>query len=309
MLSIILRVTQAISIPQLSNPTEATSQLLTLNNATLGSDSPEDRFHTSTSIGPGFLPVNSTLLNALSFLADMSSRDHDEIVPANIWVAPGAQDVRITTEDDYQAKYLLWGVYQGLEYMIHNKRFNEALLTLKLDQEIVGRIWIVLASDPLLGLASNHSTQSVTQHRDHSWTALNITAGQASLANENRNNTILMGDQIKVGVETIRNAVRLTRFDVFLVCYAALVDISSLNPDSQLNDFYSKSPLDKVFIKIFPWRPSVKIGQVIGLMEFIPRAMLNSENGFREVTFYMNVGEHKLLEGSIVKGRLHATPL
>lgn len=306
-LSIIFRAIQAISIPQLSNPTDATNQLLTLNNTTLGSDSPETRFHTSASIGPTFVPINSTLVNALFFLAEMASRDHDEIVPADTWIAPNTSEVHITTEDDIQAKYLLWGVYQGLEFMIHNKRFHEVLLTLRFDQEIVGKIWIMLLPNPLLNLASINSTGGVTQQRDRPWTAFDTTAVQPSLANVDTNDTILMDDQVKVGVETIQNAKKLTRFDVFFVCYTALVDISHVKPDSQMNDFYSESPLDNVFIKFDQWRPSVKISHVIQLMVFLPRAMLSSQYGFREVDFYMNVGGHKLLEGNIIKGRLPAT--
>lgn len=307
-LSTIFRAIQAISIPQLSNPEVAPNQLLSLNNATLGSDSPESSFDTSTVIGPEFLSIDATLMNALYFLAEMSSRDHDELVSATTWIAPNFDEVRITTEDDIPAKYLLWGVYQGLEYMIHNKRFDEVLLTLRFDQEIVGKIWFVPSSEPpKSSLASINVTQGVTQLLNHSRISFDATAIQASLANVDSNNTVLMEENAQVGMNTIRKAARLTRFDVFLVCYAALVDMANFPPDSQMRDFVSQSSLNKVFIKISQWHPSVKIRHVIQVMIFLPKTMLRSEEGFREVSFYANINGHKGLEGNIVKGRVPAT--
>lgn len=289
----------AISPPPIS--LNVADSLLTSKNVTLRSDLP-DSFHVIPSIGAEFLPVNPTLVSILQFMAELSYRDHNESVAADTWSVPDASDVTIVTEEAIQAKYLLWGVFAGIEYMIKYKRFHEVFLTLRWESEKVGEIWLVL-SKPVLNLAFNTSAQSLTRRLDTLRGEHNTTAVEAMLTDLHVvNETKALGTEDSVGISNLPGGGPLTRFDVFLVCYAALIHLSLAKPESQMGDFIAESPLSTVFIYMFKWGPGLTVRYAIQVMIYLPRSMLDSPQGFREVTFNLRLDGRSVLQGTLNKG-------
>jgi len=308
---ILAGLTAVYATPVLQPPISlsVTEPSLAANNVTFRSGFPDPRFRVSPSIGADFIPVNPTLLSILFFMAGMSYRDHNESVAANAWTAPGAPEVVIATEDVIQAKYLLWGAFAGVEYMIKYQRFQELLLTLRFEREIVGRIWI-LPPNSVLNLRLNTSTPSLTQRSNHPWAQHNSREVEAMLPDLGAvNNTIPLATDFSVRMVSLPSGAALTRFDVFLVCYAALVHMSLAKPESLMENFVSRGRLNIVFIYMLKRGPGVKIYRAIQVMLHLPRAMLSSPEGFREVAFTLRLDRIKVLEGSIDKGRVLPTLL
>ncbi len=290
----------AISRPPIT--TKVADSLLASNNITLTSGRPDARFHVSPSIGPELLPINPTLVNILHFMAELACKDHNESVAADTWSTPDASEVTIVTQEAIQTKYLLWGIFEGIEYMIKNKRFHEVFLTLRWESEKVGEIWL-MPSELAVNLALNTSAQSLTQQSDNSRTRSNSTGVRKMLPDSqvvNEVNALAM--DISVGISTLPGGGPLTRFDVFLVCYAAMIHLSLAKPETRMEDTVSKSPLSSVVIHMFRWGPGAKVYQAIQLMIYLPRAMLDSPQGFREITFNLRVDGRTVIQGTINKG-------
>jgi len=193
--------------------------------------------------------------------------------------------------------------------MIKYQRFQELLLTLRFEREIVGRIWI-LPPNSVLNLRLNTSTPSLTQRSNHPWAQHNSREVEAMLPDLDAvNNTIPLATDFSVRMVSLPSGAALTRFDVFLVCYAALVHMSLAKPESLMENFVSRGRLNNVFIYMLKRGPGVKIYRAIQVMLHLPRAMLSSPEGFREVAFTLRLDRIKVLEGSIDKGRVLPTLL
>lgn len=275
--------------------------LLTSMNTTLRSGLPDARFHVSPSIGAELLPVSPALVNILHFMAGLSYRDHNESVAANTWNAPDASDVTMVTQEAIQAKYLLWGVFAGIEYMIKYKRFHEVLLTLRWESEKVGEIWL-LRSKPVLNFSFNTSVQSLTRRSDNPRAEHNTAGVETMLADLHVvNETNALETEDSMGISNLPGGGSLTRFDVFLVCYAALIHLSLAKPESQMEDFTAESPLSNVSIYMFKWGPGLRISNAIQVMTYLPRSMLKSPQGFREVIFNLRLDGRSVLQGTLNK--------
>ncbi len=298
-------VIHATNVPPPPISLGVTDSLLASRNATLDLDRPDYRFHVTPLIGSELIPHTPTLMSILYFMAELSSKDHNDFVAPNLWNAPGASEVTIVTRGTIQAKYLLWGVFAGIEYMIKYSRFHEVLLRLRWESMIVGEIWLV-PSKSIPNLAVNTSTQTLEQRSntpraEHNGTSIEEVLADPHVANE----TNALDPDISIGIESLPGGGPLTRFDVFLVCYAALLHMSLAKPDSQLEDFVSTSPLKDVFLYMYKWGPGVEVHRAIQLMVFLPRSMLKSPLGFREVTFNLRVNGRSVLEGTLKKGTVH----
>lgn len=289
-----------ISIPPISIDT--TDAYLVLDDNVLSANLPDPRFHVSSSFDAGFLPPVPTLMGILFFVAEMAYGNINATVPANTWTASGHPQVEIITVGPTEAKYLLFGVFAGIEYMVKYNRFQEVLLTLRWERSVVGRIWIVLPGYASLGLPANDTVTNKTMQRpDPSPPAIYSVRDidtNASMINP-LNGTKSLGNDVEISITTIPGGRSLTRNDVFLTCYAALVHMAPFSRNAQMADFTSKMPLNDVYMHLLHWGPGIEYSRVIQAMSFIPGAMLNSPEGFREVRIRLYEEDIMVLEATI----------
>lgn len=299
-----LAAVQAATVSRPSVTPSNVAPLLALNNATISADIIDPRFHVSPTFGAGFISVNPTLMNILYFMADMAYRDHNELVAPVTWSDPSFPEIQIVTDDTHQAKYLLWGIFDGIQYMVKYNRFHETLLTLTWEKEVVGKIWILLAK-PGLSLASGNATSNSTRGSNLPPSGYNGTRiEEVAAGSVAASSTTSLGANFQVGIMPLPNGGPLTRFDVFFVCYAGLVHLSQAKPDTQMQDFKSGSPLGNVFVYMYRWRPSLKVIDAIQVMVYIPGALITAGQGFREIIFRLKMDSSLALEGTINKGNV-----
>jgi len=161
----------------------------------------------------------------------------------------------------------------------------------------------LMPSELAVNLALNTSAQSLIQPSDDPRTKSNITEVERMLTDSHVANEVnALATDVSVGISSLPGGGPLTRFDVFLVCYAAMIHLSLAKPEARMEDTESKSPLSNVVIHMFRWGPGAKVYQAIQLMIYLPRWMLDSPQGFREITFNLRVDGRTVIQGTINKG-------
>ncbi|KAL6718599.1 hypothetical protein ACLMJK_002833 [Lecanora helva] len=170
-LAVLIASHAASLILQPSTPNNHTNAYLTLNNGTLTIPPLDPRFRISPSFNPNFLPPIPTLMIILDYMVEIAYEDFSKEIAAQDWVVPSYPQVQITTEEPIKAKFLLCGIFAGVEYMVRWNRFHEALLTITWERTRVGQVWVVLAGSTMPGLSSSasdetHSTTDLFTIRD-----------------------------------------------------------------------------------------------------------------------------------------------
>ena len=285
----------AAAIFQKSDVTlNATTSLLAATDGTLGVNPPSPDFRVVPQFDSDLLPSDATLMGVLFFMSEMAYGDYYEAIESGVWSAPGYPDINIITWETVSAKYLIWGVFWGIEYMAKNNRFNAVQFTMKIKDEVVGHLRISLP--PSSGTLTERSTLQLPPTQNNS--DFLQTAATADLSS----NTTSLGEDVLIGITTSTNAATLTKFDVFFVCYAALIHMAPIPPNFPLSDFTTRSPLAKfVYIEMLAWGPGVEVYRAIQVMLYVPRKMLTSRQGFREVNINLWLDGIRHLEADIHK--------
>ena len=297
-LSSILAIKATAVLPQTPTSINVKDAYLALDNGSLGAG-PDPRFSVVPSFNEGFLPPNATLVNVLYVLAGIADVDIKSNIQQQAWSDADFPQVEIITTSALKAVNLLFGIFAGIEYMVRYNRFYEVSLTLKWEKKTIGRIWIVLPGFD--GLPSSNSTgNDARKSIDYSSVVGNLTDVDSNGSSTNLlNNTISLGTSIQMSIADIGGGRSLRRNQVFLTCYAALVHIAPSSNEAYMVDFTSKSPIGDVYINLLHWGPGIKNFRVIQAITYLPRLLLNSPRGFREVSFRVMEEDVMVLEGSL----------
>ena len=223
----------------LSNPTALSQPSLTLSpsrfqppttNLSLPfSSQPDKGFKVSISIRDAFLPVDSALLNILYFMSIVASQDSDQELQPRSYSTPYYRDVKITSFNWTQARFLLWGVYYGVSYIVKHARFHDLRLDLYWENKLVGKINIAASEEdepagpgPEVGNATNKDLAF------NASTALPVAEG------------------FRIVFERVAGATRVDRNDLFLAFCTAFLHIAQYPAGSQMQAFEVKSPNGKL---------------------------------------------------------------
>ena len=285
----------SLSLSQVKNRDNATPEILTI---TALPDLPNDRFTATPKFGPDLLPPSATLMVILDFMASLAYTDYNGSIPTTTWDALGYPQVQIVTENNLPVRYLLHGMFNVVEYMIKNNRFNNAWWTLRWEKRPVGRLKVQLAPRRLSELG-NQTTLNSNGVLNPS-TKLDIGPQNDNQIHKN----ISLAEQVQFGVAPLASAARLKRNDVFLLAYAGLIHLAPYDGESAMRDFVIQDPEERLILDVFHCGPGTNNLHVIQAINFLPRRMLEWRFGFKEIEFDLLVDGTKVMDGSVTRGLL-----
>lgn len=286
------------------------SQIVTPNdsatsNLTGAPDLFDSHFSVTPDFGPNFLSSVPTLMAVLGFMATIAHGNYEGTIEPIVWTMPDYPQIRITTEERAKTRFLLQGVLAGIEYMIQNNRFQEAEWTLIWENLPVGVIQISNSPRRLkIPGADGLRLPEVSINLP----IRNNSATHARMGEHSRliNGTgFLNAENIEVEVATLSDGSTLDRFHVFLVCYSSLIRFAHLDVRAPVKEFVGRNRLSNAILHMYEQGPGVSNFRAMQMIVDLPRSMLQSEQGFREVAFYMEIDQVRVLEGSIITSSVH----
>lgn len=248
-------------------------------------------------------------MTVLNFMSEIAYGDFARRLPPKKYHYPGYDEVEILTWRTVSARYLLWGVWLAAEYMMNHHRFQAVLLGLRWEETVLGTIKIQPApSRPRLpGRSSNVQRLSSAPPSNGSL--------EANPRVVNTNNTSApdlpistdgsLDAQFEVSIDSLGDGKSLTRYEVFMLCYTALLHCAQTATTEPIQSFGIRSPIgDDVALEMFRHGPSLAYTYVIQALSYIPGSLLQDPLGFREIVFDLDLDGALCARGAITKGRV-----
>ena len=228
----------------------------TATNSTLlrATDFPgHEHFKINFQLGTIFLPPESVLLNVLQFMSIIARQTYDQKLAPRTYSTPGYRNVQITSFAWTEPRFLLWGIFYTIDFMIHSARFHEALVELYWEDNVVGRLKIAAGiprstsegGEPTQDLATTggESVKADGGVSDNN-TVVPLTALNASAA------AVSVRHPYSIYYEGIPDATKVNRNDLFEVFYAAINHVAQYNVGSLMREFQSTSPNEQVMLRM-----------------------------------------------------------
>lgn len=248
-------LTTLASVTPLPASIHPTDPSLSVTNVSLNADVPDPRFSVSHLFGPPLLPIVPCLMNVLYFMSEIAYGDFTQRHQPKTYRVPDYDEVEISTEVATCARFLIWGVWLAMEYMIANNRFQDVVWTLSWERTIVGTIRIQ-PSAPRTSLPSNNnsSNYNYTHLLGISSIIADNTASRAEppiLTKPNISNQSLLDSQLVVEIESFTDSKPLTKYEVFMICYTGLLYCAQMPTEVTMQSFNTKSPIDDVSLHLY----------------------------------------------------------
>lgn len=266
----------ALPLDLLSNPTLSTqSSVSTLSPSLLDAPRPnlslpfsvlpDSRFTVKISMGAPLLPINSALMNILYFMSIIAGQHFMQQLQPRTYSAPYYRAVQITTYGRTEARFLLWAIYYAVNDMVRTVRFNNVLLELYWEDELVGEIRVAVkqtsnlaggAGDLSLDLGDQLAQPNLTGSGEGTTQPSpivgSVTDSNLALLTFPHLNAstkpLAVPPRFAVSFESIAGAGNVDRNDVFLTFYAALLHVAQFPAESQMQSFQSDSPSGKLHL-------------------------------------------------------------
>lgn len=268
------------------------SRIINIHNALLASvnltvtpNLPDARFTVTTSFDPKLLPPIPALVNILDCIAIIAYTDYNGFIPPSTWTAPGYPQVQIVTEDRIAARYILFGILTGIGYMVKWNRFQDVILTLKWEGDPVGTIRIE-SSPHHLQISSRNNSSSPTGR-------IAAVPAPSELAYD----TGSLKEDIQIDVTPLLGSSPLSRNNVFLLSYSALIHLAPFDASTQMPDFVTNDPDETMTLAISGTSQRVEVYRGIQVVNYLPKHML--VDGFKEVSFELSIDGVSVLDGTL----------
>lgn len=183
----------------------------------------DPRFTTTYEPGPVRLSTTSTLMNAVNAMMELALENFTEPILARNYESPGYPEVvivpvRLTPGNRVEVRFLLWGIWEGIRWMISHRSFQDLMIDAYWDGILVCRIWIKRGSGGL-SIAGNSSTLGLTAGSEKiSIGNATVEATQGVSMIDIRNS--LNDQHLTVSVIGVGEALGIT--EVFIAVFAAL---------------------------------------------------------------------------------------
>lgn len=271
-----------LALPILLSATTISSPSVLPPAPQLGSDLPDSRFRIDLAFGAPFLPVNPTFIIILHFMSTVAQTDFNEQLQPRTYSAPMYPHVQITTFYWTEARFLLWGIYLAATEMVRFNRFLNVMVKLYWDNSLVGQIDLMVKPVLSLPSSTKNDTRNIIDEGEQlSQTSFSNTTTQASVerlntppmqsvtARSDSTDNIPLVNSIKtwnaalsipstpptplppntlpearitVNFDRVAGANDLTRGDVFLTFYVAILHVAKYPAEHVLRSFNSKTP-------------------------------------------------------------------
>ena len=268
----------------------------------------DPRFTTTYEPGPARLSATSTLMNAVNAMMELALENFTEPILARDYESPGYPEVvivpvRLTPGYRVEARFLLWGIWEGIRWMIGRRSFQDLVVGAYWDGVLVCRIWIK-RSPGALRIAGNSSTLGLTAGSEK------IRIGNATVEATQGVSMIDIGSSLNdqhltVSVIGVGEALGIT--EVFVAIFAALEYMAHFPSTDEVVGFQISPDHEDTMIGIIehaltpPVRPPILEYQwVILSIGQIPEYML-LQRRFTEVIIEIAVDGVPLGEGFLSK--------
>ena len=242
---------------------------------------PDSRFSVQLLFDSPLLPVNPTFAVITQFMSKVARSGFEQVHESCTYRSRKYPTVAITTHSSIETRFLLWGIYLAVIDMVKYGRFNDVVVNLIWDRQLVGQIAVLVNTDQgwpktspndtsgLLNdgeslkteLLSNRIRESSVE-RLHIPTPGNKTLDAVTISNASADSlvnswtvcsnptTLTTGhpsngsllSTLAVNFEVVEGATPLKRNAVFLTFYAAVLHAARFPAGDQLVHFNSKAP-------------------------------------------------------------------
>ena len=271
---------------------------LAAGNVSLNTDGPDSRFSITPRFGSQLLPTDPCLMNALYFLSELGYGDFTQRYPPTTYRVPSYDGVEIVTMTTMTARFLIWGIWMALEYMMNNNIFRNGLWTLRWEETILGTI-NMQASAPRLSLSGSSNNQRLgVVSTDNSTRDSRATIRDTKYSNNS------LAASFNLSIYTFPDGKTLTKYEVFMACYTGLLVCARKPTTAPMQSFGMRSPIGGVSIYLLKDGPNLEYAYIIRTLTHIPRYLLEDPLGFQEINFNLELDDVVCARGAITKGRV-----
>ena len=243
---------------------------------------PDSRFEIEALFDSPLLPVNPTLAVITSFMSLVGQSDFEQVHEPCTYNSRKHPSVAITIHSSTETRFMLWGIYLAAIDMVKYVRFNDVVVNLLWNKQLVGQISVLgktgqsLPSTNLNDTSSflddgeglsfgtiSNGTREVSMERRNVPTLEGGTRTVATKSNASTDslvdtwNTVCSNpsalptghssnssllSNLAVDFQSVAGATRLKRNAVFLTFYAAMLHVAKFPVEDQLQHFNSKAP-------------------------------------------------------------------
>ena len=231
-------------------------------------------------------------------MSQIAYGDFTQRHPPKTYRIPSYDEVEILTGAAMTARFLIWGIWLAIEYMINNNRFNDVLWTLRWEETILGTIKIQ-ASAPRLSLpGSSHIQRHSTESPWNGTAEPRATISDSNIANNS------LDARFEVTIHSFADGKALTKYEIFMVCYTGLLHCAQKPTAVPMQSFGNRSPIGDVSLHVYQYGPSIAYAYIIRTLSHIPLYLFRDARGFREINFDLELDKVLCARGAITKGRV-----
>lgn len=196
----------------------------------------------------------------------VAAQDFTQETRPRVYSTPKYRDIEISTYAWTEARFLLWGMYLAAIEMVKFARFNDVTLELYWEAKMVGGVRIAVKRASSLASGGGNSTQDLGD----TLVQLNLTGrgevvldskpvvGAATDSNLTPFNSISINASTGISSPTvfdvsfvaISGAGTLSRNEVFLTFYTAILHVAQFPAESYMQSFAVSSPSKKLYLYI-----------------------------------------------------------
>lgn len=234
--SLTLDLVSNSTLPSQPSVVTLTSSFLETSSTNLSLPSlllPDDRFSIKYATDMKFLPVEAALINILNFMGVVAAEDFTHGVQPRTYSTSSYRNVEITSYMRTEGRYLLWGVFYAINYMVKVVRFYDLEIELLWEGILVGRVEIAVKRTMNLagGATQDLVARSIPTGSD------NVTAGAF-----NNSAALSYPRGFSVEFSNIPGVLSVDRNQLFLTFYIALLHVAEFPAGGRWRIFESVSP-------------------------------------------------------------------
>ena len=181
----------------------------------------------------------------------LATQDSTKELQPRSYSTPNYRDVQIASYGRTEARFLLWGAYFAMDYMVKFVRFHNVALELYFDEKLDGKMKIAArrplsladggARDLVAGSNLTGSPEEGTAGSEPGLVGDLSDSDLAPLA-LNASAALAFPPGFSIALEDVAGARRLDRNKLFLTFYSAFLHVAEFPVRSQMRAFESESP-------------------------------------------------------------------
>lgn len=183
----------------------------------------------------------------------IASQDYTQRLQPRSYSTPSYRDVKIMNFAWTEPRFLLWAMYEAIDFMVKFARFHDATMELWWEEKVVGRMRIAS-----LMRGSSSTAEAMTQ--DLVLAQSNLTDGEegttgsksAVLGNATLSDLPSLASNASAALSTppeftiefaeVAGAQAISRNNIFLTFYAAFLHVAQFPAKNKMEDFDCASP-------------------------------------------------------------------